>query len=215
MKQKLISALVIIAVALVFWYSYQLQDVFYNLVQNAGYYIAAHTFLGAAVFIGLAALSAMLAPFSSVPLVPAAVIIWGESLTLILLLGGWILGGVCSYILARFVGYKFIGKLTSLRQLEAYRQKIKPSSEFWYVLLFRIIMPSEIPGYLLGLLRYPFARYLIITFIAELPVAIFTVMASEAFVSQKKLEFIILIAIMVLGTGLVIHFLSKKQKGSL
>jgi peptide/nickel transport system permease protein len=55
--------------------------------------IAGHPYLGAIVFVLLAALSAVLAFFSSALLVPPAVFTWGNTVTLVLLWLGWLLGG--------------------------------------------------------------------------------------------------------------------------
>src|SRR5512137_2084518 len=54
--------------------------------------IAGHPLLGAVVFVVLAAVSAVLAFFSSALLLPAAVYAWGNTVTLGLLWLGWLLG---------------------------------------------------------------------------------------------------------------------------
>jgi hypothetical protein len=58
--------------------------------------IAGHPYLGAAVFVLLAAMSAILAFFSSALLLPPAVYAWGNAVTFGLLWLGWQLGGVCT-----------------------------------------------------------------------------------------------------------------------
>ena len=63
--------------------------------------IAAHPRLGAVAFVVFAALSAILAFFSSALLLPAAVYTWGTTVTLVLLWLGWLLGGISTYALGR------------------------------------------------------------------------------------------------------------------
>ena len=62
--------------------------------------IAAHPRLGAIAFVLFAALSAILACFSSA-LLPAAVFTWGTTVTLGLLWLGWLLGGLVTSALGR------------------------------------------------------------------------------------------------------------------
>ena len=66
--------------------------------------IERHLFLGAVVFVALAAASAMLAFVSIAVVVPIAVSAWGASVTVALLWLGWILGGIATYNIGRFLG---------------------------------------------------------------------------------------------------------------
>ena len=63
--------------------------------------IAAHPRLGAIAFVLFAALSAILACFSSALLLPAAVFAWGTTVTRGLLWLGWLLGGLATSALGR------------------------------------------------------------------------------------------------------------------
>jgi uncharacterized membrane protein YdjX (TVP38/TMEM64 family) len=83
-----------------------------------------------------------------------AVYTWGEPLSVALLWSGWLLGGVIAYSIGRFLGRPIVTWLTAnagLRQLERY---LRRDSAFFLVLLFQLALPSEIPGYVLGLLHY-------------------------------------------------------------
>lgn len=66
--------------------------------------IVAHPVGGALLFVGLAALSAMLGFVSSAVLVPAAVYAWGAPWTAVMLWVGWTLGGLTAYTLAATLG---------------------------------------------------------------------------------------------------------------
>lgn len=186
---KRISLLVflILFMVLLFWYSASFQDIFFGSVNIIEKYESGHNILAKAIFVGLAALSAMVSPFSSIPLVPVAVIIWGNSLTLALLLGGWYLGGVFTYLIGKYAAYPVLRRFFNIDgRVDYYRRKISPRSEFGLVLLFRLAIPAEIPGYMLGTIRYHFVKYFFATALAELPFAIMTVYASEALIFKKS-----------------------------
>ncbi len=137
--------------------------------------IAAHPIAGALLFLLLSALSAMLAFVSTAVLVPAALLAWGKAPTLALLWAGWILGGATAYGLACGLGRPLAARLASASTVERYERRLSRHSSFGLVLLFQLALPSEIPGYVLGLARYPFGRYLAAVALGELPYAVGTV----------------------------------------
>ena len=107
-------------------------------------------YLGAVVFVVLAAVSAILAFFSSALLLPAAVYAWGNTVTLGLLWLGWLLGGMCTYALGRGLRRPHGHAPRTSRQLDFYVQRVRGDVTFTLVLLLHLAMPSEIPGYLCG-----------------------------------------------------------------
>ncbi|MBL0173549.1 MAG: TVP38/TMEM64 family protein [Gemmatimonadaceae bacterium] len=147
--------------------------------------IAQHPTAGATVFVLLAALSAMLAFFSSAVLVAPAVYAWGPVLTAFLLWLGWMLGGVAAYTLARLLGRPVVQRLASATLLAQLEQRLTQRTPFGVVLLIQLAFPSEIPGYLLGLVRYSPSVYLLALAIAELPYAVGTVLLGEGFVERR------------------------------
>jgi uncharacterized membrane protein YdjX (TVP38/TMEM64 family) len=69
--------------------------------------------LGASVFVAFAALSAMLAFVSSAVIVPVGVYVWGTGISGMLLLLGWVLGGVTAYTIGRYLGRPAVQALVS------------------------------------------------------------------------------------------------------
>ncbi|MGH7712497.1 MAG: TVP38/TMEM64 family protein, partial [Gemmatimonadaceae bacterium] len=147
--------------------------------------IARHPGLGAALFVLLAALSAMLAFFSSAVLVPVALYAWGTGLSALLLWTGWIIGGVCAYSVGRYLGQPVVARLTSRRKLQRYQHKLSNRAPFGLVLLFQLALPSEIPGYALGMANYPMSRYLLALALAELPYVLGTIFLGEGLVQRR------------------------------
>lgn len=157
--------------------------------------ISKHPFWGALLFILLSALSAMLAFFSSALLLPVALVVWGKTVCVLLLWVGWLLGGCCAYGIARYWGRPVARRLVSPQLLARYEERISRHTPFGLVLLFQLSVPSEIPGYVLGLARYGLRRYLLILAIAELPYAVGTVYLGVSFLEQRTL--------VLLGLGLL------------
>ena len=141
--------------------------------------------LGALLFVLLAAVSAMFAFVSIAILVPVAVYVWGEPLSMLLLWVGWILGGATAYGIARLLGRRFVKWLTAASALNRLEHRLRPDTPFSLILLFQLGLPSEIPGYLLGLVRYPFGRYLLALGIVELPYTIATIYLGAGVVGAK------------------------------
>lgn len=156
-----------------------------NVFDAAKEIMTSHPVGGPALFIALSALAAMLAFFSSAVLVPAAVYAWGPAATTVLLWSGWMLGGVLSYTLARVLGRRALRWMAPGRSFTQYEEKIHRHASFRLILLFQLALPSEIPGLVLGLARFPLLRYLGALAIAELPYAVMTMLLGASFVSRR------------------------------
>lgn len=156
-----------------------------------------HPIAGAAVFFLFAALSAMLAFTSSVVLVPAANLVWGKLITFLLLWGGWIAGAIAAFGIGK-VASPVLVRLGYQETLEKYQQFVSRRMRFWTTMLFCIAVPSEIPGYLFGGLRYPFLKFLAAIALAESIYAFGIVIAGQSLVAAKPLPLISMIAILVI-----------------
>ncbi len=195
-KRELVILLLFLGVAFIFWSSIPLQRHFYEFVEPVQRFTAENQFLGISLFVLLGVLSTMFMPFSSYPLVPVMTAIWGPHLTFGLLMLGWLIGGVIAYGIAYFAGYPLVRSLVKPNELDRYTRMLEGRTGFWLVLLFRTVTPSEVGSYTLGVLRYHFSKYLIITLISELPVAYFGVYASHALLTEQR---VLLIGLVVGG----------------
>lgn len=212
LRKILITFILVIIAASLFWSSFSLQNIFYEAVFFIKDYTYQNQILAIIIFIVLAALSAMLAPFSSIPFVSAGIIIWGNFMTISFLLIGWMIGAVAAYSIGYFAGYPLVNQLYSLEKIKYYKERISGKTEFLMILLFRLAMPAEIPGYALGIIRYHFGKYFLATFIAELPFAIIAGYASDALVTEKPTVFIILVAFAFSAIGLTFYLFNRKLK---
>lgn len=162
--------------------------------------IATEPVLGMAAFVLLAMLSAMVAFFSSAIIVPIAVYAWGRTTCLILLWLGWLLGGIASFCVGRFLGRRVAAMLIGEDKIAGWQSQVGERARFKHILLFQAVVPSEIPGYVLGILRYRFTFYLAALAITELPYVIGVVYLGESFLKGEGTLIILLgVGIVVLG----------------
>lgn len=136
---------------------------------------AAHPLPAMLLVVLFAAASAMLAFVSTAAIAPFLAASFGAPVAGLLLWTGWLLGGAVAYTVGRRLGRRVIHRLVAPAQLARYEEFVSHRAPFGLVLLFQLALPSEIPGYLLGLVHYSFPRYLASLALAELPWALVTV----------------------------------------
>jgi len=173
-----------------------------------------HPAWGAVVFVLLSALSAMLAFFSSAVLVPVAVQVWGMWGTVGLLWLGWIVGGIAAYTLARTAGRPVVARLVQGELLARYESALSNHAPLGLVILFQLGLPSELPGYLLGLARYSPLRYLLALAIAEMPWAIVTVLLGTSLLDRRVPVLIALGVAAALLSGLAFVALHRRLRAA-
>jgi uncharacterized membrane protein YdjX (TVP38/TMEM64 family) len=144
---------------------------------------------GMVLFLVLSALSAMLTFFSSSALVPIGVFAWGPERTALLLFVGGAIGGIGGYWLSRTLGRRIVGALFAAAPIARYEEYFQRHARWRTVLLFRFALQSELPSYVLGLVRYPFRRYLPIILLAEIPYVLLVVYLGESFLERNTLLF--------------------------
>ena len=149
--------------------------------------IAQFPLLGIALFILLALTSAMLFFFSSAILVPVGVAAWGAVPCLVLLWVGWLLGGMIAFAIGRYLGRSVVQALIGADRIASFENRLHGRLGFLGVLVFQATLPSEIPGYVLGILRYRFLHYVAALAIVELPYAIATVYLANSFLQRQSM----------------------------
>lgn len=200
---------------LMFYASSSAQNALVKYAGSIGDYFRENRILGGFIFTFVSAAAVLLSPFSSVPLVPSAIMAWGNFLTFWFLYLGWIIGGIVAYFVGSFFRERIIKRFITLEKVEYYKERISANSQFWLVLLFRLAIPSEAASYTLGIIRYHFWKYLIITILTEIVFALFVVYSGAILLSGKILYF----GAVLLAGGAAVYFLYryvqhrlKKQK---
>jgi uncharacterized membrane protein YdjX (TVP38/TMEM64 family) len=203
-----LAVVLLVAVALMF--SDPAHDLVQRLLAWSRGIIEEHPLLGKFLFMLLSAISAMMAFVSSTVFVPVAVYAWGPRVTVLLLWISWLIGGVCSYLIGRSVGRRIVRWFVSRERVDYYSSRISAQAGFLTVLLFQIALPSEIPGYVLGTIRYRFPVYLAVLAIAELPFAIGAVYLGEGFITRNYLLLLGLGAAGIAFSAFALHHLHRR-----
>jgi uncharacterized membrane protein YdjX (TVP38/TMEM64 family) len=184
-RQRVWAFVTLFGVILVILSSEELHAWLLGFLPTVEAIIRGRPILGVIFFLLFAALSAMLAFVSSAVIVPVGIYVWGSFPSLVLLWLGWILGGVLAYSLSRYLGRPVVKALGPGPAFERYENRISRHASFGLVLLFQLAMPSEVPGYLLGLAGYNFWKYIAALALAELPYALATVYLGSSFLERR------------------------------
>lgn len=170
--------------------------------------------LGMVLFVLLAIASAMLAFFSSAILVPVGIATWGVTACFLLLWAGWFLGGVTSYVVGRYLGRVVVERMIGTERLESFELRVNRNTRFVHIVLFQAMLPSEIPGYVLGGIRYGFAPFAIALAIVELPYALGTIYIGESFLEQRGWLLIAIAAALALAVVIAYGVYRKHSRAS-
>lgn len=183
-----------------------------EMLEFSEQWIGRHPRSGMIVFVLFSMFSAMAAFVSSSVLVPIAIHAWGETTTVVLLLSGWLLGGSTAYVLGRYPGRQVLRWFVSLERLQRYEGMISRRAPFPVVLLFQLALPSEVPGYVLGTLRYRFHVYLAALALGELPYAIGTILLAKSFLEQNYVQLVAVATagLLLMGGAIVLW---QKRRG--
>lgn len=189
-------------------------DVLLHVLGATQSVIERHPLLGPITFVVVAAVSAMLAFVSVAVVVPAAVFTWGAPVSIGLLWLGWILGGAATYSIGRYLGRQAVRWLTAERALLKLEKHLAADTPLWLITLLQLALPSEIPGYVLGLVRYPIARYLIALAVAELPFTIATVYLGDSFVEGRSGLILAIGGLIALSSVCAVYALRRLMTGA-
>ena len=211
-KKNLFLFSLLIVITFLFWNSQVLQNTFYSGVEFFKVYAHKNNIIAGFIFVGLAALSALLAPLSSVPLVPGAILIWNDFLVLVLLWIGWNIGHAIAYYIGRYAGHNIVKRIADTEKIEHYKNRLSGKKGFSFILFFCLAMPAEVPGYVLGIMRYSAWKYIVAVSLSEVPFAIITVYASDAFIAKEPFEFVIWVICGLSLVSLIFYLFHKKFK---
>jgi uncharacterized membrane protein YdjX (TVP38/TMEM64 family) len=171
-----------------------------------------HPVAGPIVFVLAAGFSAMFSFVSIALVVPAAVFAWGAPASVVLLWVGWICGGVITYTIGRRLGRRMVVWLLGDQAFGRIEQRFRRGAPFWVVLLMQLALPSEVPGYVLGVARYPFVRYLAALGIAELPYTVATVYLGASFVERRGMVILVAGIAIALLSVVAFYFLRRMMR---
>ena len=195
-RRHALIVLVLVALALLLWGSVTAQEYFSAGLDYTRTIIESRPVLSQVVFVGMAAVSSILLFFSSVALVPLAVNAWGPGYTLLLLMIGWFVGANLAYCIGRWFGRRVTEYFVAADTLDRYGHLMSSKLKISEVALLKLALPSEMPSFALGIVRYPIAKLTIVLLASELPFALWAVYLSVALISEQRAVFV---AVLVAG----------------
>lgn len=126
--------------------------------------------LGMLFYVVLGFLGVVLAPAAALPFLPIAVNLWGSTTAALLTLAGWGSGSIVAFVLARRFGRPFVGKFISIKHAENISRRFTGKYTFWLVLVSRLVLPTDIVSYAIGLfVPIRFIPYSIATLLGMIP----------------------------------------------
>lgn len=209
-KTSLKLLLVVASAAFVIWSSSSLQEIILRYSGLITVFFQEHESLGIFIFLSVSVVSVVISPFSSLPLIPSVIMVWGNLVTFTILVAGWFFGAWLGYLLGGWAGRKVLRHWWDFEKVEYYKEKISPRAQFWLVFLFRLAIPSEITGITLGIIRYQLGKYLLITFLTELPFAFAAVYLGRTLAKGDFLAFAAMIILVTALIALASYFFHKK-----
>ena len=125
-----------------------------------------------AAYVVGAASATVLAPFSFLPFLPLAVVLFGSFSTALLSIIGWTMGAAIAFFLARRYGHPLVHRFIVVERLERWQKRLPPQIFFWSVVGLRMLVPVDLLSYALALFtEMPFGQYLLATVIGITPFA--------------------------------------------
>ena len=134
----------------------------------------------------------MIAFVSTAVLIPVAIYVWGPTLCFVLLWAGWFLGGLAAYAIGRYLGRPVVRRLVrpeTLDRMERWARSGRGS--LVAILLIQLAIPSDLAGYVFGLIRCPFGWFTAALALAEIPYALGAVVLGMSFVERRLVPLLI------------------------
>lgn len=107
--------------------------------------------LGMTAYVMITIIAIVVAPISTLPLMPLASMLWGWPLAGVLSIIGWTIGAQIAFSIARRFGKSFIEKIISVEKLKTIEERIPKRRLFWSVVFLRMTIPVDVLSYALGL----------------------------------------------------------------
>lgn len=130
--------------------------------------------LGLVIFTLVDILSIVIAPVTSIPLIPLASNTYGVLVTAIFYSIGGIIGSIIAFWIGRTYGKGIVKKIVSIEEAEEVSEAINKKNLFFSLILMRIIVPADVLSYALGIFtRVGYGIYISTLIIGTIPGAFY------------------------------------------
>jgi len=159
-------------------------------------------------YVLISIIEVVIAPISTLPLLPVAANLWGVVNAAVLSIIGWTFGAYLAFFIARKYGVVRVKKFVSMDKIENIERRIPDENIFWTIVLLRIIIPVDFLSYVLGLFSKIKTRdYILATIIGVTPFAFIFSYLGTIPIEYQIIGFLI-VSILIMS-GLIIK---NKQK---
>lgn len=193
---------ILIIIVLFVFFSYIVQsniDFFKNMI---GY-----GFLGMFFYVLITIVAIVIAPISTMPLLPIASNLWGVFSAAVLSIIGWTVGAFIAFIIARTYGIPIIKKFIPIGKINKLEKIVPQKNIFWSVVFLRMVVPVDVLSYALGLFSKMKAKdYVLATLIGVSPFAFVF-----AYLGKTPIQYQ-LIALLIAAIILILGFIVKQQR---
>jgi uncharacterized membrane protein YdjX (TVP38/TMEM64 family) len=125
---------------------------------------------GGIAYVIVTIIATVIAPLTSIPLMPVVVATWGIFWAAVLSSTGWILGSIAVFWIARKFGVKIVKHFIDVEKIQAKYSNFPEKKLFWFLIFLRMVTPVDVLSYALGLFtNVSWRMYLITTIIGAIP----------------------------------------------
>jgi len=168
---------------------------------------------GMIAYIFIVVLAIVIAPISTVPLIPIASGLWGWFMAGVLSITGWAIGAQIAFHLARHFGKPLVEKLIPIDKLNKFEERFLKEHIFWTIVFLRLVIPVDILSYAIGLFsNIKSSIYFFATVIGILPFAFVLAYAGTLTVWLQLIVFLVVATIFISWYAST-KILSKYQHG--
>ncbi|KKU70583.1 MAG: hypothetical protein UX94_C0004G0047 [Parcubacteria group bacterium GW2011_GWA2_47_21] len=168
---------------------------------------------GASLYVFLLVLGTVISPVTTLPIVPFVASVFGPFETAVLSVFGWTLGAAAVFGVVKFGFLPFIIRFVSGNRLAYYEQFLPEKTRFWFLVLFRMVVPVEFSSYLIAIFTtIGFGEYLLGTAIGVLPFAFIFSYTGPAFLSDDIFQLGLLAVFAILIFSLAYFLLVRRMK---
>jgi len=158
-----------------------------------------YSYFGLIIFILILILETIFIPISAIPFIPIISNSYGIFTSVIVILFGWVAGGVIAFAVSRKFGKPFIRKIIPLERIEEYENLIPEHKKFLSLILIRFFVPFDVVNYLLGLFtKINLKTFFLSTLISTIPLTLILVYIGTLPVGYQIISLIIFILFVVI-----------------
>jgi len=202
-KKIITPVVLIVAISAIFLVSSYFADIYSIEIQNS----IGEGSIGLLLFFLINILAVVLAPFTTLPLIPIASALWGWFLTGIFLIISWTIGSQIAFYLSRRFGRKLVVKFINIDKLNILESRIPKENVFWSLVLLRMIVPVDVLSYAVGLFsKIKNKLFISATFVGIIPFAFIF-----AYVGTLPTKIQLIVAIEIIAAVLVMLIYKKSS----